>query len=212
MIIDSIDTLCDDFGSVARTYKVLSDLLAALRARNGNFVTFLHQLLDDKSQSVQRLDSSRLVLHVLAPSPLIPLLVQPKFSASLVHIIAHPSALLTHLSTEYMTSPPPLSAPEKFWSVFIPVAERHDESEKLVFGSAGSGSGERDFVVEVLVRGADGSGKGRRAVERVLEGWSSAKGSACELNELENLRGIWTRRAVEAVGVPTCLRYSVGDS
>lgn len=105
-----------------------------------------------------------------------------------------------------MTSPPPLSAPEKFWSVFIPVAERHDESEKLVFGSAGSGSGERDFVVEVLVRGADGSGKGRRAVERVLEGWSSAKGSACELNELENLRGIWTRRAVEAVGVSTCLR------
>lgn len=93
-----------------------------------------------------------------------------------------------------MTPPPPLSSSEKFWSIFIPVAERHYESDKLVFGSAGSGSGEKDFVVEVLIRGADASGRGRRAAERVLEGWSSANGAPCELSDLENLRNVWTTR------------------
>ena len=146
-------------------------------------------------------DASRLILHVLAPSPLIPLLVQTKLSSSLAHVTAHPFTLLTHLATEYTTPPPPLSPPEKFWSVFIPIAERHYESEKLIFGSAGSGSGERDFVLEVLLRGADGSGK-RRAVERVLEGWSNVKGNVCDLSEMENLRSIWTRKTVETVRSP----------
>lgn len=64
-------------------------------------------------------------------------------------------------------------------------------------GSGGGGKGE--LVVEVLSRGA---GEGRkRGVERVLEGWSVAKGGPCELTSLESLKSIWTRKVVEEVGI-----------
>ncbi|OBZ79343.1 hypothetical protein A0H81_00750 [Grifola frondosa] len=120
VVIDSADALLADLGSLSRTTSFLSELLAVIRARNG---------------------PSRLILHVLSPSPLLPVLTQTRFSPSLVHVNAHPTALLTHLASAYLTPPPPLSSPEKFWRVFIPVAERHYESEKLVFGQGGEGSG-----------------------------------------------------------------------
>lgn len=141
------------------------------------------------------LDPSTLILHVLHPAPILPLLTQTSFSPSLTHITSHPPVLLTHLSTAYMTPPPPLSTPEKFWGVFIPISERGYESEKLVFGPGGEGiggGGKGELVVEVLLRGG-AEGK-KRAVERYLEGWS--KFEACELKSLESLKSLWTTRKV----------------
>ncbi|KAL1952000.1 hypothetical protein VTO73DRAFT_1149 [Trametes versicolor] len=175
IIIDSVDTLLSDLEPVSETTRLLSELLAIVRARGG---------------------TSRLILHSLSPSPLIPILTQTRFSPSLTHLIAHPPALLTHLASAYLTPPPPLSPPEKFWGVFIPISERPYESERLVFGPGGEGSGSQECAVEVLVRGgADGAGR-RRGVERVLEGWSPAVGGACELRELESLKSLWAKRPV----------------
>ncbi|KAI0757049.1 hypothetical protein C8Q80DRAFT_1265032 [Daedaleopsis nitida] len=175
VIVDSADTLLSDLSSVAETTRLLSEVLAIVRSRGG---------------------SSRLIIHALSPSPLLPILTQTRFSPSLTHLTAHPPALLTHLSTAYLTPPPPLSPPEKFWGVFIPIVERHYESEKLVFGPGGEGRGPQDFVVEVLVRGgADGLGR-RRGVERVLEGWHPTVGGPCELRDLESLKGLWAKRPV----------------
>ncbi|RPD82619.1 hypothetical protein L226DRAFT_556366 [Lentinus tigrinus ALCF2SS1-7] len=175
VVIDSADTLLSDIGSLAETTHLLSEVFGVVHSRGG---------------------SSRLIIHVLAPCPLIPILTQTRFSSSLTHITAHPPALLTHLSSAYLTPPPPLSPPEKFWGVFIPISERHYESEKLVFGQNGEGSGPQEFVVEVLVRGgADGSGR-RRGIERVLEGWSSAVGGPCDLRDLESLRTLWAKKLV----------------
>ena len=138
-------------------------------------------------------DPSTLTLHVLQPSPLLGPLTQTSFFPSLTHIISHPPILLTHLATAYLTPPPPSSLPEKFWGVFSPISERGYESEKLVFGPGGEGpgGGMSEFVVELVVRG-DGR---RRAVEKVLEGW--AKGGPCELESLESLKTIWSKKSVE---------------
>ncbi|PSR72374.1 hypothetical protein PHLCEN_2v11717 [Hermanssonia centrifuga] len=91
-----------------------------------------------------------------------------------------------------MTPPPPLTALDKFMGVFIPIAEREYESEKLVFGSNGEGNGGGEIVVEVLTRDSDGSGR-RKGVERTLEGWSIAR-SSCELSDLESLRPLFKRK------------------
>lgn len=140
-------------------------------------------------------------MHLLHPSPLIPLLTQTSFSPTLIRIVSHPPILLRHLSTAYLTLPPPLSPPEKFWGVFIPISERGYESEKLVFGSEGEGpgGGKGELVVEVLVRGG-GEGR-RRAVERTLEGWSHAKGGAVDLASLGCLQSLWARKVTDQVSV-----------
>lgn len=134
-------------------------------------------------------------MHVLAPCPLIPLLTEVRLSPSLIHLKAHPPVLLTHISTAYLTLPPPQSPPEKFWSVFAPLSERHHECEKLVFGTDGEGSGGGEIVVELIVRNAGGSGS-KRGVERVLEGWVSSTGTACQLQELESLKALWKKKAI----------------
>ena len=86
--------------------------------------------------------------------------------------------------------------------MFIPIAERLYESEKLVFGPGGDGSGSpQEFVVEVLVRGgADATGR-RRGAERVLEGWSAAAGGPCELHQLESLKPLWFKKTVVEVSI-----------
>ncbi|KAH9946665.1 hypothetical protein B0H21DRAFT_779009 [Amylocystis lapponica] len=176
VIVDSVDTLFSDLGSLANTEQLLSEVLATTRGRN---------------------DASRLIVHALAPSPLIPLLTQTRFSPTLTHLTAHPPVLVAHLATAYLTPPPPLSSPEKFWRVFLPIAERHYESERLVFGAGGEGCGGKELVVEVLVRGPDASAR-RRGLERVLEGWSGDKnGGPCALKDLESLKSVWTRKVVE---------------
>lgn len=144
---------------------------------------------------------------MMSSSALRDVLSQTRFSGSLISLTAHPPVLLTHVATEYMTPPPPLSPPEKFWGVFLPISQRHAEVEKLVFGPDGEGSGDKEIVVEVLVRGADGSGR-RRGIERELEGWSLATASACELHELESLKVLWSRRPREQVKASLRVAYS----
>ncbi|KAJ7169934.1 hypothetical protein C8R46DRAFT_1162644 [Mycena filopes] len=167
-IVDSVDTLASDIGSISETYKFLWDLMSLIRARSS---------------------PSRLILHALSPSPLISLLTQPGFSSSLTQVIAHPPALLLHLSTEYLTPPPPLSSEAKFWAIFLPVSERVHESERLIFGTDGDGTGDaEELVIEVIVRG-DAEGSRRRGVGRTLEGWSLTRGP-CPLADIAALKSI----------------------
>ncbi|KAJ7619082.1 hypothetical protein DFH06DRAFT_1106349 [Mycena polygramma] len=175
-VIDSVDTLASDTGSVSETYRFLHELMSLIRARS---------------------NPSRLILHTLSPSPLIPLLCQPGFSSSLTHVIAHPPSLLIHLSAEYLTPPPPLSPEAKFWSIFLPISERVHESERLVFGAEGEGTGEQDeLVVELLVRGDGGQGLRRRGVDRTLQGLSLTRG-ACSLEDMVTLKSLWSRNVTE---------------
>ncbi|KAJ7038143.1 hypothetical protein C8F04DRAFT_1220421 [Mycena alexandri] len=178
-IIDSIDTLSSDIGSISSTYEFLSELMSLIRARSS---------------------PSRLILHAPSPSPLLPLLSQPRFSPSLTHVIAHPPALLIHLSTEYLTLPPPLSPEAKFWGIFLPVSERVHESERLIFGPDGEGTGDtEELVIEVIVRG-DAEGSRRRGVDRTLQGWSLTRGP-CPLAEITALKSLWSRNIAEPVVV-----------
>nr|GAT48695.1 predicted protein [Mycena chlorophos] len=152
VIIDSIDTLCSDIGSVSATYKALYDIFSLIKARR---------------------EPSRLILHIVGPSPLLPLLCQPAFSPSLTHVIAHPPALLVHLATEYLTLPPPLSPEPKFWAIFRPISERVSEAERVVLGPNGEGYSNDELVLEMIVRG---HGDRRRGVERTLHGWLRSRG------------------------------------
>lgn len=171
VVIDSVDILLLDIGSLSKTYLFLREVLALVEEHLG----------------------SRLILHVTHPSELTPLLVQTAFSSSLAHIIAHPAALLKHIATEYLTPPPPASPEVKFWGVFLPLSVRTHEAERLVFGNTGEGSGDsEEIVIEVLVRC---SGK-KRAVQRALEGWSINSGVSCELTALEGVRSLWVRQTV----------------
>ncbi len=136
---------------------------------------------------------ARLILHILSPSPLLPLITSTPFSASLVHLTAHPPALLHHLSSEFLIPPPPLSSLSKFWSVFLPVSERIQDTERLVFGPRGEGCEHpSEIVIELTVR--EGSSR-KRGVERVLEGWSSVQDKGfCQLTALESLKDLMKKR------------------
>lgn len=133
-------------------------------------------------------------------------LVQTRFSAPLTSLTVYPPVLVMHVAAEYMTPPPPLSSAEKFWGVFMPIAQRQHEAEKLVFGEGGRGCGDEEVVVEVLVRGADDMGR-RRGIERVLEGWKITSASACELSQLESLKPLWKRRPAPQVGLSSFLTF-----
>ena len=136
-----------------------------------------------------------LILHLLL-SPLLPMLTQTHLSATLTHIIAHPSSLLTHLASSYLALPPPAGPADKFWTVFIPVSERVHESEALVYGPEGSGtcsgggSDLPEFVVELIVRGITAEGR-KRGIERTIEAWSGT--SPEHLQKLDSLKSIWSR-------------------
>lgn len=66
------------------------------------------------------------------------------------------------------------------------MSERVHDTEQLVFGSSGEGSGHpNDIVVEAIVRDASGRKSG---VERVLEGWSSQ--GPVDLLQLDSLAHI----------------------
>lgn len=177
VVIDSVDTLLSDVGSVAESYKFLRGLLSQLLARTS---------------------SSRLTVHLQNTCPLLPLLVQISFSSTLAQLTAHSPALLTHLATEYLTPPPPASPEPKFWGVFLPVSERESDLERIIFGPDGEGSGASgEFVVEVILRGGgDPSGR-RKAVERVLEGWDVMQGSSVQLTAMESLKKLFCKARVE---------------
>ncbi|KAK2461877.1 hypothetical protein APHAL10511_006340 [Amanita phalloides] len=181
VIIDSVDTLIQDGASPAEIFTFVRTLLSLLR---------------------ERPHPARLVLHVYQSNELIALLAQASLSPALVYLTAHPPALLTHLAKEYLTPPPPSSTEIKFWSAFLPMRDRPDESISLVHGSKGEGSGNTtEMVVEILVR--SGGGGRKRDIPRALEGWSITRGEPCELASLESLKGIWRKAVVEAVPDPT---------
>lgn len=101
--------------------------------------------------------------------------------------------------------PPPLSPAPKFWGVFLPVSERVHDTESLVFGSGGGGSGSAgEFVAEVVVR--EGGAGRKRGVERVLEGWATALGGPCELMELESIKPL-AKRHTEVGSLATGSRF-----
>lgn len=110
--------------------------------------------------------------------------------------------------------PPPLSQDAKFWGIFLPVSERSYDTDCLIFGADGEGSGNSpEVVVDILVRGLDASGR-KRGVERLLEGWSPVFNGACDLMMLESMKYIGSKRAVEEVGaaishfISLCSLYS----
>jgi elongator complex protein 5 len=187
-----VDTLCSDIGSVSQTYNFIRELFASVRNRASEW--FFSGCL---TSPYIRTDPSSLTLHIVSPSPLIPLLTSSSLSSSLVHLITHPPKLISHLATSYLTLPPPASPPAKFWGIFIPMSERGCESDRLVFGPGGDSGGLEELVVEVVLRGGEDSLSRRKRVERTLEGWS--RHDPCGLTELESLRHIWNRKPVDEV-------------
>jgi len=168
VVIDSLETLLSDMGSVS---SVVTLLKKARKRQNTNLI--LHV--------VQSHESKDLVAH----------LCQTSFSPSLVLHTAYPASLLLHISTNYMTPPPPLSPEPKFWAVFLPISERQHDIDAIVYGGEGSGSHvTEEFVVETIVRGGQNGSRKRRAVERNLRGWKSPNGF-CELKDLAQLGGLW---------------------
>ncbi|KAJ7225465.1 hypothetical protein GGX14DRAFT_420632 [Mycena pura] len=164
------------------------------------------QVLDRLIFSHSTLDASRLIVHSVAPSSLLLLLCQPVFSLSLTHVISHPTSLISHLSTEYLTLPPPLSPEAKFWGIFLPISGRVSESERLIFGAGGEGAGDdEELVIELIVRG-EREGLRRRGVERTLLGWSLARG-VCPLGEIAALKSLTSRNIAE----PACFVSAVAD-
>jgi elongator complex protein 5 len=114
--------------------------------------------------------------------------MQPSFSPSIVHIIAHPPALFKHLAKEFLAFPPPISDSPKFWNAFLPLRERQHDIESVVYGAPGDGSGmSTEFVVELFIRSRDG-GTWRRNIERIFEGWDVVRGKACPLTQLETMK------------------------
>ncbi|KAI0304868.1 hypothetical protein BC826DRAFT_965189 [Russula brevipes] len=169
VVIDAADVLCADLEAPSKSYALISSLL---------------------SNVLTHPKPSRLVLHFsTSSSPLRDLVLAPRLSPTLAHIVAHPPALLTHLATAQLTPPPPLSAPERFWRVFAPLSARAWEVERIVLGPGGagpSGGGGGEIVLEVLTRAPEGR-RGRN-VERELEGWTA--GGPCPLSDLDGLKPI----------------------
>jgi hypothetical protein len=122
---------------------------------------------------------SRLILSISSESLLLPLLVHPSFSANLTHLILHSPLIVRHLAESFLTAPPPLSPPERFWALFGPAAAR-GEGERLAFSSAG-GNDLWHGVVQVITRGSSSVSRAR-SVERTLEAWM--------VDKLGNVRGL----------------------
>jgi len=166
--IDSLETMLSDTGSISAAVT----LLKKVRMRQ-NMKLVLHV--------VESHESKDLVAH----------LSQTSISPSLVLHAAYPTSLLLHISTNYMTPPPPLSPEPKFWSVFLPISERQHDIDAIVYGGEGSGSPvTEEFVVDTIVRGGQNGSRRKRAVERNLRGWKSLNGF-CELKDLTQLGGLW---------------------
>src|SRR6266404_5318188 len=128
-----------------------------------------------------RLEPSRLVLHLTTPSPLRDLILAPRLSPTLAHIVAHPPALLQHLASAQLLPPPPASRPDRFWHVFSPLSSRAWEVEEIVLGPKGGGPRhDGEMVIEVVTRAP--------GVERDLLGW--LRDTPCLLSDLDSLKSI----------------------
>lgn len=180
VIIDSADVLCADLESPSKAYALIATLLSAVIARPSEFRSHLHTFLPMYSIFPE---PSRLILHFATHSPLHDLVLTPRLSPTLAQVIAHPPALLKHLATAQLLPPPPASAPDRFWPVFVPLSARTWEVERTVLGPGCVGlSDDGETVLQVVTRG-----RGKN-VERELDGWTLD--GACSLSELDSLKGI----------------------
>jgi len=168
MAIDSIETLLSNIGSISAAVTLL--------------------------KKIRKRQNTKLILHVVEShesKDLVAQLSQISFSPFLVLHTAYPASLLLHISTAYLTPPPPLSSEPKFWSVFLPISERQHDIDAIVYGGEGPGSHvTEEFVVENIARGGQNGTRKKRAVERNLQGWKSSNGF-CELKDLTQLGGLW---------------------
>ena len=180
VVIDSLETLLSDMGSVSTAVTLL--------------------------RKVKEWQNTDLILHVVQShetKDLIAHLSQTSFSPSLVMYTAYPASHLLHISTDYMTPPPPLSSEQKFWSVFLPISERQHDIDAAVYGGEGSGSHvTEEFVVETIVRGGQNGSRRKRAIERNLRGWKPPNGF-CGLKDLSRLEGLWGANKIPAETVCT---------
>lgn len=197
-MVDSIDALASAIGSPTSTILFLRSLLSTILATSCQHYVFFPFVAAILTYLLFTLSAkSRLILHTPGNSPLLPSLLSVTFSSTLTVLTSHPPSLLLRIAQDYMTPPPPLSRDEKFWNVFQPIAQRHNESEKLVFGADAKGSEADELVVEVLVRGGAEGMTRRRGVERTLEGWRKGPGLPCKIEDLESLRTLFvSRRAI----------------
>ncbi|KZS92975.1 hypothetical protein SISNIDRAFT_508482 [Sistotremastrum niveocremeum HHB9708] len=166
VMMDSVETLRQDAGSVSPVFVFLSNLMEKIRSRPS---------------------PSRMIIPIFAGSPLLPVLLAPGFNYSLSHVTLHSTAFITHIAKSYLTLPPPLSSSSNFWRLFIPMVERH-EGEKIVFGSEGEGGASDEAMLEIVERLAMDRSEGKKSVERSLEGWNGSQ--PCEWTALSDLRGL----------------------
>lgn len=197
VVVDSIDTLLsNESGTVSSCYSLLSQILSSVHRHRGTNPPLAMQTAHVCTPLAT--GHSRLIVHGIGSSSLTSIISQPSFSSTLAHLSAYPSALLINLAASYNMPPAPLTAPERFWSVFSPIAEREHESESLVFGPNGEGYGGDEIVVEIVIR-SSGEGR-RRGIDRELEGWivEGDFAGAYELKRLVSLSGIWNRKILAA--------------
>jgi elongator complex protein 5 len=182
VVIDSVDTLASDLESSSKAVVFLDKLLSIVQARSLPSQLILH-ITESHNERFGVFLSRITATH---------------FSSTLLHVVSHPPILLRHLAEAYSTPPPPISSPEKFWSVFTPFVTRGPglEAEALVFGPNGEGAPSTEMVLEVLYRGPNESGgtsrRLTRGVERSLEGWRD--GVLCDLSALTSLTSVFKRK------------------
>lgn len=182
------------------TYKILKQWLAELLKRP----CMPAQILFTKNESWQLHQApSRLITHIPATSPLLPLVLPPSFSPSLMHVVLHPQVFIAHLIESYFAYPPshPQHSPGKFWPLFTGISTRTsgNEVEAMVWGSEGNGWANNemekgDMVLEVTLRHPGG----RQTVERTLQGWLG-NGQLVELADLPGLKSLWKNGRVLTV-------------
>lgn len=181
ILIDSVDTFRSDIESTSSTCLLVGEIIEAL----------------GKSQH----STSRLILPIPSHSPLLPHLTSTSISQNLTLLVLHSPYFIAHISQSYLTPPPLDSAhpSDKFWSLFLPAAQR-GEGEKLVLsGEGGAYRQMHEGIVEVVIRG------GRKGVERTLEGWrvkdageANQSVEACLCGDLEVVRAAAARAGVSA--------------
>ncbi|KAL1753313.1 hypothetical protein FB107DRAFT_218067 [Schizophyllum commune] len=193
LVIDSIDTLLGDIGSVSATSSFLTELVKNSATSNGgkpagrisgaciNAVAELTLVLHTTESSTSPLISS--LLHLSLPH-----------LKNIAHILAHSPGLVAHVAAEYGTPPPPVGGEERFWGVWLPVSARR---ASIALSTEDGDAAEDEIIVEILSRGA----ARRRAVERRLEGWS--EGAPRELVQLRSLRRILSGKSKASEEAPT---------
>ncbi|TRM66167.1 hypothetical protein BD626DRAFT_486927 [Schizophyllum amplum] len=189
LVIDSLDSLQSDIGSISATSSFLTELCKRSIRTDGDHTIVLHTTSSSTSPLLSSLLHSSL-----------------SHAKNVAHIVAHSPALITHVAAEYGTPPPPLGHEDRFWGVWMPVSARQATIDLTVNADADLAAD--DTVVDILTRGAASR---RKAIERRLEGW--ADGTPCEVTALRSLRRIFSekKRVIEETstsGIPPDMNVS----